>query len=62
MAALQRQWTPSPATSEYINNIERWPMQEEQLAILKRLTERYCVVYKSLHQPPKIEVTIKAEE
>jgi uncharacterized OsmC-like protein len=37
-------------------------MQEEQLAILKRLTERYCVVYKSLHQPPKIEVTIKAEE
>jgi uncharacterized OsmC-like protein len=31
---------------------------EEQLATLKRLTERYCVVYQSLRQPPEIEVTL----
>lgn len=29
---------------------------EEQLANLLRLTERYCVVYQTLRQPPKIEV------
>jgi uncharacterized OsmC-like protein len=29
---------------------------EEQLATLLRLTERYCVVYQTLHQPPKITV------
>lgn len=29
---------------------------EEQLATLMRLTERYCVVYQTLCQPPKIEV------
>jgi uncharacterized OsmC-like protein len=33
---------------------------EEQLATLKRLTERYCVVYQSLRQPPEIEVTLQA--
>jgi uncharacterized OsmC-like protein len=32
---------------------------EEQLATLKRLTERYCVVYQSLRQPPAIEVAIQ---
>jgi uncharacterized OsmC-like protein len=31
---------------------------EEQLATLKRLTERYCVVYQSLRQPPEIEVSL----
>ncbi len=30
---------------------------EEQLATLIRLTERYCVVYQTLRQPPMIEVT-----
>jgi uncharacterized OsmC-like protein len=29
---------------------------EEQLSTLLRLTERYCVVYQTLVQPPKIEV------
>lgn len=29
---------------------------EEQLATLIRLTERYCVVYQTLRQPPPIEV------
>jgi len=29
---------------------------EEQLATLIRLTERYCVVYQTLNQPPKIDV------
>lgn len=30
---------------------------EEQIATLIRLTERYCVVYQTLSQPPKIAVT-----
>jgi len=30
---------------------------EEQLATLRRLTERYCVVFQTLRQPPVIEVT-----
>jgi uncharacterized OsmC-like protein len=30
---------------------------EEQLATLLRLTERYCVVYQTLAQPPVITVT-----
>ena len=29
---------------------------EEQLATLLRLTERYCVVYQTLRQPPEIEL------
>lgn len=29
---------------------------EEQLAALLRLTERYCVVFQTLRQPPKIEI------
>lgn len=29
---------------------------EEQLATLLRLTERYCVVYQTLMQPPKVDV------
>ena len=32
---------------------------EEQIATLLRLTERYCVVYQTLRQPPKIEVSRK---
>jgi uncharacterized OsmC-like protein len=30
--------------------------REENLATLLRLTERYCVVYQTLNQPPKIDV------
>jgi uncharacterized OsmC-like protein len=30
---------------------------EEQLSTLIRLTERYCVVYQTLRQPPSIEVS-----
>jgi uncharacterized OsmC-like protein len=33
---------------------------EEQLATLIRLTERYCVVYQTLRQPPKIAVVHRA--
>jgi uncharacterized OsmC-like protein len=33
---------------------------EEQLALLMKLTERYCVVYQTLRQPPEIEVTQRA--
>jgi hypothetical protein len=29
---------------------------DEQLATLLRLTERYCVVYQTLMNPPKIEL------
>jgi uncharacterized OsmC-like protein len=32
---------------------------EEQLASLMKLTERYCVVYQTLRQPPAIEVGCK---
>ena len=32
---------------------------EEQLASLGKLTERYCVVYQTLRQPPPIEVSLK---
>ena len=32
---------------------------EEQLATLRKLTERYCVVYQTLRQPPPIEVSLK---
>jgi len=31
----------------------------DQIATLHRLTERYCVVYQTLRQPPSIEVTVK---
>ena len=31
----------------------------EQLATLHRLTERYCVVYQTLHQPAEIAVSVK---
>ena len=30
---------------------------EEQLATLLRLTERHCVVYQTLNQPPKIDIS-----
>jgi uncharacterized OsmC-like protein len=33
---------------------------EEQLATLMKLTERYCVVYQTLRQPPAIEVSCRA--
>ena len=32
----------------------------EQLATLQRLTERYCVVYQTLRQPPVVEVSLSA--
>jgi uncharacterized OsmC-like protein len=35
---------------------------EEQLTTLLRLTERYCVVYQTLMQPPKIAVTRRKTE
>ena len=31
--------------------------EEEQLATLLRLTERYCVIFQTLNKPPKLEVT-----
>ncbi len=31
---------------------------EEQLATLLKLTERYCVVYQTLRQPPPVDVTL----
>ena len=31
----------------------------EQLATLHRLTERYCVVFQTLRQPPSISVSVK---
>lgn len=31
---------------------------EEQLATLLKLTERYCVVYQTLRQPPEVKVAI----
>ena len=34
---------------------------EEQLATLIKLTERYCVVYQTLRQPPAIEVSCEAK-
>jgi uncharacterized OsmC-like protein len=34
---------------------------EEQLATLIKLTERYCVVYQTLRQPPAIEVGFEAK-
>lgn len=33
---------------------------EEQLATLLRLTERYCVVYQTLRQPPEISISHRA--
>ncbi|HTO75303.1 MAG TPA: OsmC family protein [Thermoanaerobaculia bacterium] len=36
------------------------PASEEQLATLQRLTERYCVVYQTLRQPPEISVSRRA--
>jgi uncharacterized OsmC-like protein len=33
---------------------------DEQLATLLRLTERYCVVYQTLRQPPELSVTQRA--
>jgi len=32
---------------------------EEKLALLKKLTERYCVVYQTLQQSPPIETSLK---
>ena len=33
----------------------------EQLATLRRLTERYCVVYQTLRQPPPIQVFLNGQ-
>jgi uncharacterized OsmC-like protein len=35
---------------------------DEQLATLLRLTERYCVVYQTLRQPPAVELTCRRAE
>jgi uncharacterized OsmC-like protein len=37
----------------------RGNLSEEQRANLLKLTERYCVVYQTLRQPPPIEVAMK---
>jgi uncharacterized OsmC-like protein len=34
---------------------------EEQVATLRRLTERYCVVYQTLRQPPLVEVFVNGQ-
>jgi hypothetical protein len=34
------------------------PATAEELAVLQRLTERYCVVFQSLTTPPKVEVEV----
>ncbi len=34
---------------------------EEQIASLKKLTERYCVVYQTLRQPPQIETSYQTQ-
>lgn len=34
---------------------------EEQLATLRRLSERYCVVYQTLRQPPSIEISVNGQ-
>lgn len=31
----------------------------DQIATLRRLTERYCVVYQTLRQPPPIEISLQ---
>ncbi len=35
---------------------------EEQLATLKKLTERYCVVFQTLRTPPEFAVTLAANQ
>jgi uncharacterized OsmC-like protein len=32
---------------------------EDQIAALMRLTERYCVVFQTLNQPPPIDITVE---
>jgi uncharacterized OsmC-like protein len=32
---------------------------QEQLATLMRLTERYCVVYQTLRQPPEMSISVR---
>ena len=34
---------------------------DEQIASLKKLTERYCVVYQTLRQPPQIETSYQTQ-
>ena len=36
------------------------PASEEQLATLKKLTERYCVVYQTIKASPPVQVDLKA--
>jgi uncharacterized OsmC-like protein len=35
------------------------PASDEQLATLLRLTERYCVIFQTLRQPPRLEATLQ---
>jgi uncharacterized OsmC-like protein len=35
-------------------------MTPDELATLQKLTERYCVVFQTLRQPPKVEVAFKS--
>lgn len=34
------------------------PATAEQLATLQKLTERYCVIYQTLRQPPKLTISV----
>ena len=35
------------------------PASDEQLATLLKLTERYCVIFQTLRQPPRLEAALK---
>ena len=35
------------------------PASDEQLALLVRQTERYCVIYQTLQAPPKVAVSVE---
>lgn len=35
------------------------PASDEQLATLLRLTERYCVIFQTLRQPPRMDATLQ---
>lgn len=35
------------------------PASDEQLATLLKLTERYCVIFQTLRQPPRLEATVQ---
>ena len=67
--ALRRPWFPEwarPLTGRRIRDVHRrgkWIILDldtdadaEQIATLTRLTERYCVIYQTLKNPPALEI------